>query len=154
VTALTLPETSRSLQSEVLIAEIEALLATEIFSGPESHGPLFRAAFAWLVLNVHDRLQDLDRGGLRVSQVDGSDDDVTALISRARYAIVHAGAGGKRAVRGRASTSRFVILVGDASGHSDDIAIETGGVRVLIRRHLVRGFEAARDTVRAMPLPE
>lgn len=140
-----LPDASPALHSDAVIADIEALLATEIFSSAESHGPLFRAAYVWLILNVHDLLQDLDRTGARVVHVAESDEDITDLIARARYAIVHSAGGAKK--RGSGSPKRFIVTIGADSGHADDIAIETGSARVLVRRHAVRAFEAARDAL-------
>ena len=40
-------------------ADIEALLATNIFSTEEASGPLFKAAYVWLILSVHVLLSKL-----------------------------------------------------------------------------------------------
>ena len=127
-----------------LVADVRALLATEVFSSVESSGPLFRAAFVWLILNVSELLQEADRLGRRVVLVEEGSEDVTDLIARARYAIVHMAGGAKRR---RATSARLDpekrVLVGEASGHADDIAVDLGTVQVRIRRDVVRAFEAA-----------
>lgn len=137
-----------TLNVTALIADVENLLETEIFSTQESCGPLFRAAFVWLILNVNELLQEADRRGKRIVLVDEGVEDVTDLIARARYVIVHKAGGAKRGrMSGIAPEGGNRILVGEFCGHPDDIALDLGGVRILIRRDAVRAFEAVKSVL-------
>ncbi|MGI4730268.1 MAG: hypothetical protein ACRYFW_00805 [Janthinobacterium lividum] len=141
---------STMLDTGTVIHEVERLLATEIFSSAEATGPLFRAAYSWLVLAVHDLLAESDRRGLAVAvgaAVLDRTQPVEAgyLIGRARHVVVHR-AGGARMRQG-SKEADFAVKIGEASGYGDDIAVVSGGVELLIRRHLVRAFEAARTVL-------
>lgn len=140
---------AREIDVEALVDNIEDLLDTRIFSAAEAGGPLFKSAYAWLILNLDALLAEADRRGQRINvDMVGAEGavDITDLIARARYAIVHAIGGDKYRVRANAAKSE--IQVGDASGFVDDIAVINGAVRVLIRRHAVTAFEEARAVLK------
>jgi hypothetical protein len=129
----------QAIDVHALSDDMASLLATEIFSTPETTGPLFRAAYLWFVVNLHDLLQALSSESAPFNfVVDG--EDVVDLIRRARYALVHSAAAYTRPKDGSAPVT---IMIGQSSGYADDIAVELGGIRVLVRRHAVRAYEAA-----------
>ena len=129
----------------IVLADIEALLATDIFSTEEAGGPLFKAAYVWLVLNVHLLLSELASTPDRVAFPGNVDLDVTDLIQKARYAIVHAGGSARR--KRTTTNDDYAVLVGAPSGFADDIAVRFGGIEILVRRHVVSAYEAARALI-------
>jgi hypothetical protein len=127
----------QTLDVATLRHDMAALIASNIFSTDNVNSPLFQAAYLWTVVNLHELLKATAIEGEPLT-VPTSDEDVFDLVKRARYALVHAGGAYLR--RGTERTG--CIWAGPPSGYDDDIAVEIGGVRLLIRRHLVDAFEA------------
>lgn len=129
----------QAIDVHALSDDMASLLATEKFSTPETTGPLFRAAYLRFIVNLHDLLQALSSENARFDfVVDG--ENIVDLIGRARYVLVHSAAAYTRPQDGSTSV---IIMIGQSSGYADDIAVELGGIRVLVRRHAVRAYEAA-----------
>jgi hypothetical protein len=131
-----------SLDVGAIRADIEALFATEIFSFSEVRGAVFKASYIWLILNLHELLQFLSARDARVVLAD-RDTDVTDLIQRARYAVVHMAGGARSRSRVLPLPAFYEVAAGEPSGFSDDIAVQLGGVKILLRRDAVAAFNAA-----------
>jgi hypothetical protein len=132
-------------------ADIAALFATDIFSSCEINGPVFKACYVWLILNLHELLQVLSARNARVVLVD-REVDVTDLIQRARYAIVHMAGGARSRSTATARPSSYEVAAGEPSGFLDDIALCLGGVEVLLRRDAAAAFDAACAALDSSPL--
>jgi hypothetical protein len=134
-------------------ADIAALFATDIFSSCEINGPVFKACYVWLILNLHELLQLLSVRDARV-MLANREIDVTDLIQRARYAIVHMAGGAKSRATATAHPTSYEVAAGEPSGFLDDIAVCLGGVEVLLRRDAAAAFDAACAALDSAPLRE
>lgn len=150
----------------------------EIISSVRSIDQLFRsgilqadnrdvmmAGVTQVLILLNDLMQKADDEGLRITFNDDIDpawgDDITAFVRTMRNAVCHIPSGlrdfqGSRlsfnVIRGLMPQAFVFNDVAIGCDYADDIAVNYGGMRIYVHRHLVRAAQAVSDAL--MPLVE
>jgi hypothetical protein len=145
---------------ESAIGHIDKILASGIFNPNNAGHPLFRAAFVELLINLRDLMYKAEKYTARISFTDDvtmTQDvkDVTGLIKYVRNALCHPDSDNHYIEKGNVKATFNVIFgkgtllkMGEfeqSSPHQDDTCFFFGSQRILLRRHILRAFDEAKN---------
>jgi hypothetical protein len=151
------PIAIHGVEAYLSLQHVKTLLDAGIFTDEGLQSPFIRPSITQMLIELSDTLQKANKAGRRVSFRDdvfdgGANWDVTDLISNCRNAACHVSSG-KHQFNQNKFTFNMAIgyspnafhLNGTTIGceYADDAAVFWGGMKLFLKRNLLRAYDEA-----------